>query len=56
MFQIIIADQDQHAQPIRELLLECLQWANAKVDEILRMIARPIDICEHLTWFWSNCP
>jgi GNAT superfamily N-acetyltransferase len=33
MFQIIIANQDQHAQPIRELFWEYLQWANAKVQE-----------------------
>jgi ribosomal protein S18 acetylase RimI-like enzyme len=31
--QIIIADQDQHAQPIRELFWEYLQWANSKVEE-----------------------
>jgi GNAT superfamily N-acetyltransferase len=33
MIKIIIADQNQHAQPIRELFWEYLQWANAKVKE-----------------------
>ena len=33
MLQIIVANQDQHAQPIRELFWEYLQWANAKVQE-----------------------
>lgn len=33
MIRIIIADKDQHAQPIRELFWEYLQWANAKVEE-----------------------
>ena len=33
MIQIVIANQDQHAQPIRELFWEYLQWANAKVQE-----------------------
>jgi GNAT superfamily N-acetyltransferase len=33
MFQIIIANQDQHIQPIRELFWEYLQWANSKVEE-----------------------
>jgi GNAT superfamily N-acetyltransferase len=33
MFEIIIANQDQHTQPIRELFWEYLQWANAKVKE-----------------------
>jgi len=31
--QIIIADKEQHAQLIRELFWEYLQWANAKVEE-----------------------
>ena len=33
MHQIIVANEDQHAQPIRELFWEYLQWANAKVEE-----------------------
>jgi GNAT superfamily N-acetyltransferase len=33
MIQILIANQDQHTQPIRELFWEYLQWANAKVEE-----------------------
>ena len=33
MIQIISANRDQHAQPIRELFWEYLQWANAKVEE-----------------------
>jgi GNAT superfamily N-acetyltransferase len=33
MLQIIIADQDQHIQPVRELFWEYLQWANTKVEE-----------------------
>jgi GNAT superfamily N-acetyltransferase len=33
MIQIVIANQDQHAQPIRELFWEYLQWANTKVEE-----------------------
>ena len=33
MVKIFIANQDQHAQPIRELFWEYLQWANAKVQE-----------------------
>lgn len=33
MIQIITANRDQHAQPIRELFWEYLQWANAKVEE-----------------------
>lgn len=33
MIQIIIANPDRHAQPVRELFWEYLQWANAKVEE-----------------------
>src|SRR5918993_1983952 len=33
MFQIIIANQDQHTHPIRELFWEYLQWANKNVEE-----------------------
>ena len=33
MIQIVIANQDQHTQPIRELFWEYLQWANGKVQE-----------------------
>ena len=33
MIQIIIADKEDHAQSIRELFWEYLQWANAKVEE-----------------------
>lgn len=33
MFQILVANQDQHAQPIRELFWEYLQWANANVEK-----------------------
>lgn len=33
MLQIISANRNQHAQPIRELFWEYLQWANAKVEE-----------------------
>ena len=33
MIQIIIANQEQHAQPVRELFWEYLQWANAKVED-----------------------
>ena len=33
MSQIIVANKEQHAQSIRELFWEYLQWANAKVEE-----------------------
>ena len=33
MIQITAANREQHAQPIRELFWEYLQWANAKVEE-----------------------
>jgi GNAT superfamily N-acetyltransferase len=33
MIQIIITNREQHAQPIRELFWEYLQWANTKVEE-----------------------
>jgi GNAT superfamily N-acetyltransferase len=33
MIQIIVADKEQHAQHIRALFWEYLQWANAKVEE-----------------------
>jgi GNAT superfamily N-acetyltransferase len=33
MIQIIIANQDEHAQSIRDLFWEYLQWANTKVEE-----------------------
>ena len=33
MNHIIIADQDQHTQAIRELFWEYLQWANGKVEQ-----------------------
>jgi GNAT superfamily N-acetyltransferase len=33
MIQIITANQDQHAQPIRKLFWEYLQWANANVEK-----------------------
>jgi GNAT superfamily N-acetyltransferase len=33
MIQIVIADREQHAQSIRELFWEYLQWANAQVQE-----------------------
>jgi hypothetical protein len=33
MIQIIIANKQEHAGPIRELFREYLQWANAKVEE-----------------------
>ena len=33
MIQIITAHPNQHAQPIRELFWEYLQWANAQVQE-----------------------
>ena len=33
MVKILIANQDQHTQPIRALFWEYLQWANAKVEE-----------------------
>lgn len=33
MIKIITANEKQHAQMIRELFWEYLQWANAKVDE-----------------------
>jgi GNAT superfamily N-acetyltransferase len=33
MIQIIIANKVEHAQPIRELFWEYLQWANTKVEE-----------------------
>ena len=33
MLQILVANQDQHAQPVRDLFWEYLQWANAKVQE-----------------------
>ena len=33
MIHIIVATQEEHAQPIRELFWEYLQWANAKVEE-----------------------
>ena len=34
MVKLITATEGQHAQPIRELFWEYLQWANAKVEEI----------------------
>jgi ribosomal protein S18 acetylase RimI-like enzyme len=37
MIQIIIAYEEQHSQPIRELFWEYLQWANAKVGENFRV-------------------
>jgi hypothetical protein len=33
VIQIIIANREQHAQPIRELFWDYLQWANANVKE-----------------------
>lgn len=33
VIKIIIANREQHAQPIRELFWEYLRWANAKVKE-----------------------
>jgi len=33
MIQIIIAYEERHSQPIRELFWEYLQWANAKVEK-----------------------
>ena len=33
MIQIIIANPNQHAQPVHELFWEYLQWANKKVEE-----------------------
>jgi ribosomal protein S18 acetylase RimI-like enzyme len=33
MIQIIIANQEHHAQPIRDLFWEYLQWANGQVKE-----------------------
>lgn len=33
MIQILIANQNRHTQPIRELFWEYLQWANGKVEE-----------------------
>lgn len=33
MIQVIVANQYQHTQPVRELFWEYLQWANAKVQE-----------------------
>ena len=33
MIRIIIANKEQHVQPIRELFWEYLQWANAKVEK-----------------------
>jgi hypothetical protein len=33
MIQIVIANQEQHAAPVRELFWEYLQWANSKVKE-----------------------
>jgi GNAT superfamily N-acetyltransferase len=33
MIQIIVADKEQHAHPVRELFWEYLQWANTKVEE-----------------------
>jgi GNAT superfamily N-acetyltransferase len=33
MTRIIIASKEEHAQPIRELFWEYLQWANAKVEK-----------------------
>jgi len=32
-FQIVIADEDQHISPIRELFWEYLMWANERVKE-----------------------
>jgi len=36
-FQVIIADQEQHDPQIRELFWEYLQWANARVNEELKV-------------------
>src|SRR6266508_1646810 len=33
MIQIIIANKEEHAQPIRELFQEYLEWGNTKLDE-----------------------
>jgi GNAT superfamily N-acetyltransferase len=33
MIEIIIANKERHAQPIRELFWEYLQWANTKVEK-----------------------
>ena len=33
MIQITVANPEEHAQPIRELFWEYLQWANSKVEE-----------------------
>jgi ribosomal protein S18 acetylase RimI-like enzyme len=33
MIQIIVVNKEEHAQPIRELFWEYLQWANAKVEK-----------------------
>jgi GNAT superfamily N-acetyltransferase len=33
MIQLMIANKEEHAQPIRELFWEYLQWANTKVEE-----------------------
>jgi GNAT superfamily N-acetyltransferase len=33
MLQILVANRDQHAQPVRQLFWEYLQWTNAKVQD-----------------------
>lgn len=33
MIQIIMANKEEHAQPIRDLFWEYLQWGNVKLDE-----------------------
>ena len=35
MIQIILADREQHTQPIREFFWDYLQWANTKCSVVM---------------------
>jgi GNAT superfamily N-acetyltransferase len=55
MIQIIIANKEQHAQPIRELFREYLDWGNTKLYEEFDVKFDTPELVEstmqHLDWF-----
>ena|SRR6266536_219876 len=55
MIQIIIANKEQHAQPIRELFQEYLEWGNTKLYEEFGVEfdtpALVESTMQHLDWF-----
>jgi len=55
MIQIIIANKEQHAQPIRELFREYLEWGNTKLYEEFGVKFDTPELVEstiqHLDWF-----